>query len=79
MARCPSSVRPQFAKIVIRTSEEPETRSDHRRIVPAIQEYDTTVDLVIFECSNIREFMLLGLFTKFKIRKFSFSLVELLK
>ena len=44
-------------------SEEPQTRSDHRRIVTAIQEYDTTVDLVIFVCSNFREFLILGLFT----------------
>ena len=28
-------------------SEQPKTRKDHRRIVPAIQEYDTPVDLVI--------------------------------
>ena len=34
-------------------SEEPQT----------IQEYDTTVDLVIFVCSNFREFLILGLFT----------------
>ena len=53
-------------------SEQPQTRSDHRRIVPAIQGYDTTVYLVIFACSNIREFLILGLFTKFRIREFSF-------
>ena len=43
--------------------EQPQTRSDHRRIVTAIQEYNTTVDLVIFACSNFREFLILGLFT----------------
>ena len=53
-------------------SEKPQTRSDHRGIVPAIQEYDTSVDLVIFACSNFREFLILGLFTKFTIREFSF-------
>ena len=26
-------------------SEQPQTRSDHKRIVPAIQDYDTPVDL----------------------------------
>ena len=41
MARCSSSVRPQFAKIAIHYSEQPQTMSDHRRIVSAIQEYDT--------------------------------------
>ena len=40
-------------------SEQPQTRSDHRRIVPAIQEYDTPVDLVISACSNFREFFIL--------------------
>ena len=44
-------------------SEQPQTRSDHRRIVPAIQEYDTPVDLVISACSIFREFLILGLFT----------------
>ena len=32
----------------------------------------TTVDLVIFACLNFREFLILGLFTKFRIREFSF-------
>ena len=31
-----------------------------------------TVDLVIFACLHFREFLILGLFTKFKIRVFSF-------
>ena len=53
-------------------SEQPQTRSDHKRIVPAIQEYDTTVYLVIFACSNICKFLILELFTKFRIREFSF-------
>ena len=56
-------------------SEQPQTRSDHRRIVTGIQEYNTTVDLVIFACSNFREFLILGLFsfTKFRIFSFFFS------
>ena len=29
-----------------------------------------SVDLVIFACLNLREFHILGLFTKFRIRKF---------
>ena len=33
--------------------------------------YDT-VDLVIFACLHFREFLILGLFTKFRIREFSF-------
>ena len=44
-------------------SEQPQTRSDHRRIVPAIQEYGTPVDLVNSACSNFREFLIWGLFT----------------
>ena len=44
-------------------SEQPPTRSDHRRIVPPIQEYDTPVDLLISACSNFREYLTLGLFT----------------
>ena len=61
-------------------SEQPQTRSDHRRIVTAIQEYDTTVDLVIFACSNFREFLILGLFTVSRsLEFFHFSLVALLK
>ena len=43
-------------------SEQPQIRSDHRRIVPLIQEYDTPVDLVISACSNFREFLIFGLF-----------------
>ena len=31
-----------------------------------------TVDLVIFACFNFRKFLILGLFEKFIIRKFSF-------
>ena len=31
-----------------------------------------TVDLVILACLNFREFMILGLFTKFRIREFLF-------
>ena len=31
-----------------------------------------TVDLVIFACLNLREFLILGLFTKFRIREFFF-------
>ena len=30
-----------------------------------------TVDLVIFSCLNFREFIILGLFTKSRIRQFS--------
>ena len=30
-----------------------------------------TVDLVIFACLNFREFLILGLFPKFRIREFS--------
>ena len=37
-----------------------------------------TADLVIFVCLNFREFLLLALFTKFRIREFSFFLVALL-
>ena len=31
-----------------------------------------TVDLLFFACSNFREFLILGLFSKFRIREFSF-------
>ena len=31
-----------------------------------------TVDLVIFTCLNFREFLILGLFMKLRIREFSF-------
>ena len=37
-----------------------------------------TVDLVIFACLNPSDFLIRGLFTKFRIHKFSFSLVALL-
>ena len=37
-------------------SEQPQTRSDHKRIVSAIQEYDTPVDLVVY---NFRVFKFL--------------------
>ena len=29
-----------------------------------------TVDLVIFACVNFREFLILGFFTKFRVREF---------
>ena len=35
-------------------------------------ERSNTVDLVIFAVLNFREFLILGLFTKFRIRKFLF-------
>ena len=34
----------------------------------------TIVDLVIFACLNFREFLILGLFTKFRIRKIFYFL-----
>ena len=34
--------------------------------------YYITVDLVIFACLNLREFLILKLFTKVRIREFSF-------
>ena len=37
-------------------SEEPQTRSDHRSIVTAIREYDTTVYLVIFRVQIFANF-----------------------
>ena len=36
--------------------------------------HDNTVDLVNFAGLNFREFPILGLFTKFRIREFSFFL-----
>ena len=36
-------------------------------------EKSNTVDLVIFACLNFREFLIWGLFTKFRIREFFFS------
>ena len=35
-----------------------------------------TVDLVIFACLNFREFLILGLFTKFSIREYSFFFIS---
>ena len=35
------------------------------------KKYGCTVDLVILACFNFREFIILGLFTKFRIREFS--------
>ena len=60
---CPSTICQNRYWEFNQHSEQPPTRSDHRRIVPAIQEYDTPVDLVISACSNFREFLILGLFT----------------
>ena len=34
-----------------------------------------TVDLVIFACLDYREFVILGLFTKFRTRKLSISMI----
>ena len=59
----PSTICPNRYWDFNQHSEQPQTRSDHRRIVPAIQKYDTTVDLVISACSNFHEFLILGLFT----------------
>ena len=36
------------------------------------REYVDTVDLVILACLNFREFLILGLFAKFRIREFLF-------
>ena len=36
------------------------------------ESFMNTVDLVIFACLNFREFLILRLFTKFRIREFSF-------
>ena len=38
-----------------------------------------TVDQVIFACLNIREFRILELFTKFRIREFSFFFSSAIK
>ena len=59
---CPPTICQNRYWDINQHSEQPQTTSDHRRIVPAIQEYDT-VDLVISACSNFREFLILGLFT----------------
>ena len=59
-----------------RPSEQPQTRSDHSSREGYSHRNSgiwTTVDLVIFACSNFREFLILRLFTKFRIREFSFS------
>ena len=42
--------------------------------VVAAGRFYNTVNLVIFACFNFREFPILGLFTKFRIRDFSFVL-----
>ena len=34
--------------------------------------YYDTVDMVIFTCTNVRDFLILGLFTKFRILFFLF-------
>ena len=34
----------------------------------AVLPFSNTVDLVIFACLNFREFLILGLFTRFRIR-----------
>ena len=61
---CPSTICQNRYWDFNQHSEQPQTRSDHRRIVPAIiQECDTPVDLVISACSNFREFLILGIFT----------------
>ena len=38
---CPSTICQNLYRDFNQHSEQPQTRSDHRRIVPAIQEYDT--------------------------------------
>ena len=59
---CPSTICQNRYWNFNQHSEQPQIRSDHRRIVSLIQEYDTPVDLVISACSNFREFLILGLF-----------------
>ena len=59
---CPSTICQNRYWDFNQHSEQSQIRSDHRRIVPLIQEYDTPVDLVISGCSNFREFLILGLF-----------------
>ena len=59
---CPSTICQNRYWDFNQHSEQPQIRSDHRRIVPLIQKYDTPVDLVISACSNFREFLILGLF-----------------
>ena len=56
---CPSTICQNRYWDFNQHSEQPQTRSDHRRIVPAIQEYD----LVISACLKFREFLILVLFT----------------
>ena len=58
-AVCPSTICQNRYWDFNQHSEQPQTRSDHRRIVPPIQEYDTPVDLVIFrvfKLSRISDF-----------------------
>ena len=59
---CPSTICQNRYWDFNQHSEQPQIRSDHRRIVPLIQEYDTPVDLVISACLNFRKFLILGLF-----------------
>ena len=59
---CPSTICQNRYWDFNQHSEQPQIRSDRRRIVPLIQEYDTPVDLVISGCTNFREFLILGLF-----------------
>ena len=59
---CPSTICQNRYWDFNQHSEQLQIRSDHRRIVPLIQEYYTPVDLVISGCSNFREFLILGLF-----------------
>ena len=48
------------------------TRKSERIINIRFARLPYTVDLVIFGCLNFREFLILGLFTKFRIIEFSF-------
>ena len=59
---CPSTICQNRYWDFKQHSEQPQIRSDHRRIVPLIQEYDFPVDLVITGCSNFREFLIFRLF-----------------
>ena len=59
---CPSTICQNRYWDFNQHSEQPQIRSDHRRIVQLIQKYDTPVDLVISACSNFREFLILRLF-----------------
>ena len=53
---CPSTICQNCYWDFNQHSEQPQIRSDHRRIVPLIQEYDTPVDQVISACSNFGTF-----------------------